>query len=109
MALESKDATIKRIYYDVEDGYGSMRETFNKAKAINPDIKYEDVRAFMEKQKVHQLKHQRGSTRFVAKYPRHEFQMDLMDFTRSAEVNHGYRYGLVAVDVFSKKIHVIPI
>jgi hypothetical protein len=33
----------------------------------------------------------------------------LADFTKSAEVNNGYRYAFVAIDIFSKIIHAIPI
>ena len=35
--------------------------------------------------------------------------MDIADFTRSAEVNDGYRYVVVAVDIFTKICHDAPI
>ena len=35
--------------------------------------------------------------------------MDIADFTRSAEVNDGYRYAFVAVDIFTKVCHAVPI
>ena len=35
--------------------------------------------------------------------------MDIVDFTRSAEVNDGYRYLFVAVDSFTKLCHAVPI
>ena len=38
-----------------------------------------------------------------------EIQIDLCDFTRSASDNDGYRYCLVAVDVFTKILWGVPI
>ena len=38
-----------------------------------------------------------------------EIQIDLADFTRSASENDGYRYCLVAVDVFTKMFWGVPI
>ena len=35
--------------------------------------------------------------------------MDLADFTRAAEVNDGYRYVFVAVDIFTNICHAVPI
>ena len=36
-------------------------------------------------------------------------QVDIAGFTRSAEVNDGYRYAFVAVDIFTKICHAVPI
>ena len=38
-----------------------------------------------------------------------EIQIDLADFTRNASENDGYRYCLVAVDVFTKILWGVPI
>ena len=35
--------------------------------------------------------------------------MDLADFTNSADVGDGYRYAFVAVDIFTKICHAVPI
>ena len=35
--------------------------------------------------------------------------MVIADFTRSAEVNDGYRYAFVAVDIFTRICHAVPI
>ena len=39
----------------------------------------------------------------------YEIQLDIMDMTASASLNHGFRYAFVAIDVFSKYIWAIPI
>ena len=109
MPSGSKADTIGRVYYNVEHGYGSIKDTYKQAIRIDPDISVKDVQDFMKKQELHQLKGTKGSNSFIPKKALHEIQADLMDFTKSAEVNQGYRYGFVAIDVFSKYIHVVPV
>lgn len=36
-------------------------------------------------------------------------QADLIDMQQFAQVNHGYRYILIAIDVFSKRAYAIPL
>ena len=45
----------------------------------------------------------------MADKPLHELQVDVADFTRSAEENNGFRYLLTGIDVFSRKVHGVPI
>ena len=45
----------------------------------------------------------------VAKESLQEIQIDIADFTRSAEANGGIRYLFVAVDIFTKICHAVPI
>ena len=46
---------------------------------------------------------------YVAHEPLQEIQIDIADFTRSADVNDGFRYLFVAVDIFTKICHAVPI
>ena len=64
---------------------------------------------FLNRQKARQTKAYRGFNSYVAKEPLQEIQVDIADFTRSAEVNDGYRYAFVAVDIFTKICHAVPI
>ena len=62
---------------------------------------------FEQDKRVDKPKHIKAS--YVANDILEEIQIDLADFTKSAEVNNGYRYAFVAIDIFSKIIHAIPI
>ena len=63
----------------------------------------------VRKQKGRQTKAYKGFNSYVADEPLEEIQIDLADFTRSAADNDGYRYCLVAVDVFTKMLWGVPI
>jgi hypothetical protein len=102
----SKEATISKVYYDLEKGFGSIAKTLQAAKKIDPNIKRDDVKAFLDKQEHRQGKKRRGYNSFVPFAPREEFQFDLADFGASAVK---YRYAFVAIDVFSKKLTVVPL
>ena len=58
---------------------------------------------WLEKQKGRQTKPYKGFNSYVDE-PLEEMQIDLAGFTRSASENDGYRYCLVAVDVFTKML-----
>ena len=73
------------------------------------NITIADVKAFLDKQQSRQIKGDKKYNSYVAKDPLQEIQIDLADFTKSAEENDGYRYLFVAVDIFTKKIHAVPI
>jgi hypothetical protein len=104
-----KEKIIRNIYYDVEEGFGSIKETYQKANKILNNITLADVKAFLDKQQSRQIKGDKKYNSYVAKDPLQEIQIDLADFTKSANENDGYRYLFVAVDVFTKKIHAVPV
>ena len=72
-------------------------------------ITYNDVKEFLERQKPRQTKPYKGFNSYVAHEPLQEIQIDIADFTRSVKENDGYRYCFVAVDVFTKFCHAVPI
>ena len=39
----SKDDIISNIYYNLDDGYGSIKNTFDQAVKKDPSITYDDV------------------------------------------------------------------
>ena len=87
------------MYYN-DDGFVSINETYKEtAKQLN-SITVEDVNKWLEQRKRRQTKPYKGFNSYVADEPLEEMQIDLADFTRSASDNDGYRYCLVAVDVF---------
>jgi hypothetical protein len=104
-----KDQLIRQVYYDVDTGFGSIGDTYRDAKKILNTITYNDVKDFLERQKSRQTKPYRGFNSYVAHDPLQEIQIDIADFTRSVKDNDGFRYCFVAVDVFTKFCHAVPI
>jgi len=103
-----KEHVLRTVYYN-EDGFGSINDTYKQAKKQLNSITIEDTKQWLEKQKGRQTKAYKGFNSYVADEPLEEIQIDLADFTKSASDNDGYRYCLVAVDVFTKILWGVPI
>ena len=107
--MTEKDRIIRQVYYDSDNGFGSIKSTYDDAKKILNTITYNDVKDFLERQKSRQTKGYRGFNSYVAHEPLQEIQIDIADFTASGALNDGFRYLLVAVDIFTKKAHGVAI
>ena len=92
--------SISKVYYDKVYGFGSIQQTL----ALDPTIKREDVKSFLDKQEVRQKKKPTKQNSYVPFEAHDEVQMDIAYFP-----DPPYRYGLVAIDVFSKMRTVIPL
>ena len=108
MSQGDKETILRTMYYN-EDGFGSISETFKEAKKQLNSITIADTNKWLDKQKGRQTKPYQGFNSYVADEPLEEIQIYLADFTRSASENDGYRYCLVAVDVFTKMRWGVPI
>ena len=64
------DQIISNIYYDLDPGYGSIKNTFEQLKKAHPTIQYEDVKTWMNKQPNKQRKGYKGSNSYVAPFAR---------------------------------------
>ena len=107
--MSEKDRIIRQIYYDVDTGFGSIAETTKNAKQILNTITYNDVKDFLDRQKSYQIKGVKGFNSYVAHDPLQEIQVDIADFTASSALNNGFRYLFVAIDIFTKFCHAVPI
>ena len=109
--MSDKDSIIRSIYYDADDGFDSIINTYRKANKVLNTITVAEVKAFIEKQKgsYKQTRPYRGFNSYVAPKALHELQVDLAVFTDSSKDNDGYKYVFVAVDIFSKYICAVPI
>ena len=96
---------LRQVYYNSRTGYGSARETHQQARRVDPSITLAATRAFLKKQEVNQTKKQPRYNSFVEQGPREQFQVDLADF---GKYTPGPRYGLAAVDPFTKKFDIEP-
>jgi len=107
--MTEKDRIIRQVYYDTDTGFGSIAETHRDSKKILNTITYNDVKDFLERQKSRQTKGYRGFNSYVAHEPLQEIQIDIADFTAFGALNDGFRYLLVAVDIFTKKAYGVAI
>ena len=100
---------IRQICYDTDKGFGSINGTYKQAHHTLNTITVSDVKEFLDKQKPRQTKPYSGCNSYVAKEPLQELQIDLAIFIDSAPDNNGYKYVFVAVDIFSKIYHAVPV
>ena len=73
-------------------------------------ITINDVRKYLNKLKHRQVQFKyKGFNSFMSPHPLFEIELDLIDLTKKAEENDGYRYALVAIDNFTKYAWAVPI
>ena len=92
-----------RIYNDLS-GFGSIQQTRQEARKINKTITLNDVKEWNENNIVRKTKLP-GYNSYVASTPRFEYQVDPF------YVNLGEqkcKYGMLAVDIFTKQVEVVP-
>ena len=99
------DGLIKKIYYD-PGGYGSVQETYKDAKKEDSTITVANVKDWFERN-VERKKQLRGFNSYISKGPRDEYEVDLFDVNYLGQKE--FRYGLLAIDNFTKVMWVIPI
>ncbi len=104
-----KDRIIRQRHYVPDREFGGVAETHRVAKNMLNNITYNDVKDFLERQTSRQTKGDRGFDLYVADEPVAEIQIDIGDFTASGALNYGFRYLFVAIDIFTKHCHAIPI
>lgn len=118
--MPTKEQIIKEAY-DNLGGFKSMAAIFNKARERDDTITRSDIKQWKE-ENVERVKPLTGFNSYVAPEPRHEFQVDLFNYSfmqreklnlskqkgrkYTAGIDH---YGLLAVDSFTKFVHVEPI
>ena len=109
MARLEKGKVLERIYYDVEEGFGSVRDLYEKARKVDVGITFEMVPTWMRAQPNKQTRNYKNYNSYAAPFHKNEFQTDLMGVTSllrdvGSEINCQLRYGLVCVDRFSKNV-----
>ena len=87
--MTDKDKIIRQVYYDKDNGFGSISDTYKQANKVRNTITVNDVKEFITRQKGRQTKAYKGFNSYVANDILEEIQIDLADFTKSAEVNNG--------------------
>ena len=107
--MTDKTDIIKKVYHNPISGYSSIQSAYKEAKSIDKSITLQDVKDYLSKlpQKQLQFKY-KGYNSFIANEFLEQIQLDVADFTNNASQNDGFRYGLAAVDVFSRYGWLVP-
>ena len=91
--LTAKERIIKEVYEDKEQGYGSIKDTFKQAVKKDPSIKLDDVKKYLDKQEFRQTQFTyKKFNSYISPGPMFEFEVDLIDFTKKAKENDGFRF-----------------
>jgi len=104
---DDKETILRQIWYH-EDGFGSQKQLYDEAKKLIPTITMNEVKTWLGKQKMVQTRGFKTFNSYIANGPLEEVAFDLAVFTRNAEHNNGFQFAMVAVDVFSKFCHIVP-
>lgn len=99
---------LKKIYYNPASvgSYSSVSNLFREARKIDPNVKLDDVKDFLNSQITYSL-----HKRVVRKFHRNKIvvsnineycYMDLIDFIQYKNENNGYSYILCAIDGFTR-------
>ena len=96
---------IKQVY---ETRFASAYETYKEAVKQDSSIRLQGVKACLNSRqdKQIQFKHKKYNS-FVSPGAKYEFEINIMGVL--ARDGDGIRYGLCAIDNFSKMVSVIPI
>ena len=100
------EAIIKEVY---ESNFGTAYETYKEAVKKDNSIRLQDVKDYLSKRDDIQVKYKPKSyNSFVSPGANFEYEIDIMDIEAKNSTSDT-RYGLVAVDNFTKIAEVIPI
>ena len=100
------EAIIKEVY---ESNFGTAYETYKEAVKKDNSIRLQDVKDYLSKRDDIQVKYKPKSyNSFVSPGANFEYEIDIMDIEAKNSTSDT-RYGLVAIDNFTKVAEVIPI
>ena len=101
--------TIKQLYYNPDNGFKSIRNTFLDVREIIPDIKYKQVQQWFLANVERKTKDVRGYNSYVAPHAYHQYQCDIFIITDNQLPNQKYTMGLLMIDTFSKYMSVVAL
>ena len=100
----SKNELIEKIYHDPA-GHGSIKTTYEDAKAKDPSITYGDVQAWFHKN-IDRKRQLKGYNSFIASEPFEEFQVDLAFWYDLKDPE--FPASMFLIDIFTKYLTIIP-
>jgi hypothetical protein len=105
--LKQQNKLINIIYYDA-DGYGSIQNTFDKARLIDPTLTYEAVKNWYAKNLIKKDNYKHFNS-FIANHPKEEYQIDIMEMASRSDFEDSDKTVLVGVDIFTKEIQIVKL
>ena len=113
MSRLDKEKILEKLYYDVEEGFGSVRDLYEKARKVDIGITLDFVSKWLRAQPNKQTRNYKNYNSYTAPFPKYEFQIDLIVMTSllrdvGSEVKNQLNFGMVCIDIFSKKCHIVP-
>ena len=101
---------LNELYYNKH--YTSINELFRQAHKLDNNISYKDVIDFCRNQKSYQLHFPILKPKFynpiIASNINSDWQIDLIDYSKYSRNNHGYKWILNCIDVFTRKGFGLP-
>ena len=110
----NKNEVLSDLYYDIESGFGSAKSLYDDAIKKGLVITQQEVKDWLKSQSLKQRKGYKNYNSFSTPFARAVFSCDIMDMISLMKDTRTYnkdtkRYGLVCIDNFSKKCHVVAI
>ena len=104
---------FKKMYYDVDEGFGSARDLYEKANKVEAGFTLDYVSKWLKSQPNKQTRNYKNYNSYTAPFPKYEFQIDLMVMSSllndvGVDVKSQPKFGFVCIDIFSKKCHIVP-
>lgn len=105
--LQNNLLKLKIMFYDPKFGFSSsINKIYAKTQMLNIDLKKSDIKKFIEEQPLNQIlkpvKKNKVFSSYVANYPAHIYQIDILVYDRY-EYNK-YKYILVVIDIYSRYV-----
>ena len=108
--MGKQEKTLHSNYYNIRSvgSYGGIQPLAKKTK-----VKPERVKAWMESQDAYTLhkpvRYKFPQRKVIVSGPGQQWQADLVDVSRLSRNNHGIKFLLTCIDVFSKQAWVRPL
>ena len=107
-----KDEILKKIYYNIDEGFGSVRDLYEKANKVEAGFTLDYVSKWLKSQPNKQTRNYKNYNSYTAPFPKYEFQIDLMVMSSllndvGVDVKNQPKFGFVCIDIFSKKCHIV--
>ena len=70
---------MESIYYDVDEGVGSVRDLYEKARKVDVGMTLDMVSTWTRAQPKKPTRNYKKYKSYTAPFPKYEFQFDLLD------------------------------
>ena len=96
IAPSKYDELLRKIYYDVEEGFGSIDKVYREAKKKEPTITKKIVKEFLDRQALRQKKKDPKWNSWVANGALETIQVDIAHMPKRIFGQSEFKYALFA-------------